>query len=258
MLSQNRVFIGSNIIDRGTFRFDQRDTHSLIQCDCPCEPGRVNPDVVYNKYEYGRILSFPRNSLPYSLEKIRDLSRYGFEWKYDSSRLGYVQCAFCGLVIRDFDPDKRAAMEHFKYNSACSLMCGDKTENVVRRNIIYVNQKEEREVKYDPYEIELLERLEKPFQTRVNDTFTLPKVVETLKSLYNNDLKMNREKSYPNHWIHAVPVEDLVTYGFKYCGEKDQVKCDSCGLEVKNWQLGDLAAVIHCKFSVFCPYMTCS
>ncbi|KAF4521608.1 hypothetical protein B566_EDAN001330 [Ephemera danica] len=53
----------------------------------------------------------------------------------------------------------------------------------------------------------------------------------------------------------TVPF-DLTRYGFHWCkGQDDTMKCSYCGLYVKNWQRGDLAAVVHTILSPSCPFM---
>lgn len=246
----------SEKVDRGRFNLDKRDKSVLLTCDCPCDGGRNRSDsYLYTKHEHGRLLTYPRYSLPYSKELIRDLARYGFQWNYDGSYLGSVSCVFCHLKIEDYDPAIPAAMAHLGRNSTCLFMQGAKTENVRRRNVLFKDQKLIRIVKYDSYELELMDLLENPFKER-KAMLSLPEVIERLKDLRDLERRERRRKTYPEVWEYPVDVEDLVLYGFRWTGEKDLVQCDACGLKIRNFQEGDLAAIVHANNSAFCPYMT--
>jgi hypothetical protein len=242
--------------DRGKFILDKRDQSLMITCDCPCDGGKNQPEsYLYTKHEHGRLLSFPRYSLPYTKETIRDLARYGFQWHFDGSFLGAVSCVFCNLRILDYNPHIPAAAWHLTKNPVCSLIQGSPTENVRRRNVLFEQKFLARAVKYDAYELELMDILENPYKKR-EPMNPLPQVVEKLKDIRDLDRREKRRKSFPAIWKYPVDVEDLVLYGFKWLGEDDSVQCDACGLKIKNFQVDDLAAVLHAKNSAFCPYMT--
>lgn len=242
---------------RGKFSLHPKDSSVLLTCDCPCDGGRRDPNSVkYFKHEQGRLLSYPKYSLPYTLETIRDLSRYGFEWQYDGSQLGYVSCAFCEIRISDYPPYRLAALQHLNRNPNCPLITGKCSENVVRKNPLFVNQNLLRKVKYESYEVELMDFLENPFKSQSNPSGGLPAVVDDVKDIYDEFSRKERRLSFPDEWKYPVPVEDLVLYGFKWCGVTDHVKCTSCGIEIVNFQEGDLAGVLHSNLSPFCPYMS--
>ena len=241
---------------RGTFLRNSSDDAVFQTTDDPGDGGRLvfgHKRYIYSTH--GRFLSFPRHSLQYQNETIVDLATYGFIWKYDGSFLGYVQCVFCGYIIEDFDEMKRAAMEHMTGNPDCPLLKLQASKNVpasMTRNTACIPQ---RQVFIPPDVASIVPNLNHPIveRTLINISPLGNIVLEEFGSL--GDRKRLESFRTSTSFLITMP-NDLVRYGFHWLGgESDVMKCGSCGLFVKNWQHGDLAAVVHSIFSPMCPFM---
>lgn len=209
---------------RGTFQCDPRDRQVLLTCDCPCDGGRQEPGSSnYVKTEQGRRRTFPSHSLPYTQQTIHELSRYGFEWVYDRSKLGKVKCVYCKLSIEDWDGDKLVFHEHLSRSPDCPLLNHQELLNLPLDNPYFVRR-----------------------GVHLVTITNCPKDRELMK---------NRAATFPSKWTSAVPIEDLARYGFVWQGFSDLVRCDFCELKIENWQRGDLAAVMHYFLNPSCNFL---
>ncbi|XP_065341744.1 uncharacterized protein LOC135940679 [Cloeon dipterum] len=57
-----------------------------------------------------------------------------------------------------------------------------------------------------------------------------------------------------DHFPH-VNIYELAKSGFYYLGEKDNVKCDFCGLEIHGWEQQDKPDDEHLRWNDKCPFM---
>lgn len=230
-----------------------------------CQPGDVYVDltdmvredsqsVKYIFSEYGRRLTFPTNSLPYSQDIIKDLARYGFIWVFDCSRLGRVRCVYCNIEILDYDDNSPAAIEHEKRNLALCSLYHANVENIIHHEtplclpetsrVSYMIQLEEsnkRNITYEWYDYH---------GAVTRKTFRAPGFAEEYK--YEH---VRLGSFYDGDSTNPMPAADLSKYGFVCKGPGGSVACYACGLFVSNWQPNDLAALIHFKYSPNCPHM---
>lgn len=235
--------------DRGTFQRHPADIGVFLTTDGPDDGGRmVKGHKRYIYSEIGRFNSFPHFSLQYDLSTSADLARYGYVWCHDGSRLGYVKCVYCNHTMKDYQDTSSAAQSKKREMRSCPLL--DLTcENQVANNKVKAYVGKRREVQSN-YMARMLSRYIKHPLILSSDI----SAYHYVESGQRFTLK-ERAMSFPKPWNYVVPVSDLARYGFHWCGTEDRVKCNDCGLIVKNWQPNDLAAVVHTLCSLGCPFM---
>ena len=239
--------------NRGKFMRHSSDDAVFQTTDDPGDGGRL----VYGHKRYiysvsGRFHSFPRHSVQYRMETIVDLATYGFIWGYDGSYLGYVKCVFCDFKIEDFNEAKRAAVEHMKGSPNCPLLKMQPCKNVIASMTRNQGVKLQRRVFIPPDVVSIVPHLKHPI---IKSTIINISPMGNIKTedIYDGYRLKTFITGCPDLVVYP---NDLVRYGFHWLGGDDDVmKCTSCGLYVKNWQHGDLAAVIHSIFSPLCPFM---
>ena len=87
---------------------------------------------------------------------------------------------------------------------------------------------------------------------------------EQLESLRQSPGPQQTQFSNTSHRLHSFanwPLSSVVTsyqlasVGFYYTGEGATVVCFSCGLEVREWQKGDVPLLVHCRSNPECPFI---
>ncbi|CAB3359852.1 Hypothetical predicted protein [Cloeon dipterum] len=58
------------------------------------------------------------------------------------------------------------------------------------------------------------------------------------------------------NWVPTISPYDLAHSGFYYVGDLDNCRCCFCKLEVRGWELGDVADMEHRRWFPNCPFMT--
>ena len=240
---------------RGIFFRDSRDRQVLLALDAPDDGSHLLPE--HKRYLYsatGRYHYFPRHSVCYTKETVIDLVMYGFIWCHDGSARGYVRCVFCDFKIEDFNEAKLAAAEHMKGNPDCPLLKMLANKNVPGDMLIKPGPLPQRHVFIPPDVFSIVKNVKHP-------------LIETssinLSPLGKIEPEHQREKEFQRSLSLSLPnpgfithTNDFIRYGFHWVGgDCDLMMCKSCGLYVKNWQRGDLAAVVHNVFSPMCPFM---
>ena len=233
--------------DRGKFQCDPKDNFCLITCDCACDIGRLLPgDPSCFENEESRRINFPTHSLPYSEETINDLARYGFYWRFDGSRLGYVECYYCDLKIEDFGVDSLAGITHLNGNPTCHLFhrenmfnnlaiprlfSGNRPVCISQRNVNneirqhQIGPINEREIFIADSDLEIALLLDNPYRepSKMNERSASPPQ-ETLYHLQNGEYnEKTRRDTYPSSWNYHMSADDLARYGFVYMSDDDRV-----------------------------------
>lgn len=235
--------------NRGEFKMDDRDEATIIKnIYKSCDP-------LSNKYlksEEGRFSTFPQHSLPYSLHTLTDLVRYGFFWQYDGSTLGRVKCVYCELVLTDFPVNALAAHEHIKGNATCPLLLYRNVENLRQPTTHSVCESLVHERKYHKSSSYIeLGSVKYENEIALSQKHDVPNLHP--RSVFSC---LRRYASFKNQWQGLLHASDLAAYGFVFQSGPDRVKCEYCGLEIKNFKNTDLAAVEHFNRQDNCPFMS--
>ncbi|XP_071947530.1 baculoviral IAP repeat-containing protein 7-B-like [Antedon mediterranea] len=94
-----------------------------------------------------------------------------------------------------------------------------------------------------------------PLPDKMSSPFVLPSPNPTSPNPMSSYVA--RLASYKNWPIqNAVSSISLAQSGFYYTGTDDSVKCFSCTSGLKRWQAGDVADVVHGKFSPTCEFLS--
>ena len=75
----------------------------------------------------------------------------------------------------------------------------------------------------------------------------------SMQELQKEGVRLASFKDFPI----TIPVSAmrLAQAGFHYTGERDVVKCFSCGVTYQGWQMGDRPTVVHARISPNCPFV---
>jgi len=203
--------------------------------------------------------SFPRMSLGYTEETVNDLARYGFFWQYDRSALGLVVCIACHLEVLDFGPNDLAAKVHIQGNPLCPFFDRkNNTKNLLAKPPTMVMLRQ-REITHHETDIAVAKFQPHPFMEESEVYSLFAENLPSYKLLHSRlERVVERKRTFPAQWSYLMSVDDLARYGFKCCNEEDRVECEYCGLQIKNWQHGDLAAIQHKIWSPLCDFLNSS
>jgi Inhibitor of Apoptosis domain len=194
---------------------------------------------------YGRILTFPIESLGYNILMVDDLAENGFRWCDDGTRLGTVQCVYCKLTFKDWDEYMRnyAGIEHHLFKSECPLV---KRQFILNYAYEYptLKAKVEKDVEHHP---EIWPAVKNRVMRQATLNYTQPPHYSNL-----GEATMERFLMYGE--MHGGDVLHYAMYGFKWMGKLD-LQCEYCGIRIQGWQLDDNVAVEHLHYSPDCPYM---
>ncbi|KAG4079894.1 hypothetical protein HA402_015025 [Bradysia odoriphaga] len=189
----------------------------------------------YNVYsEYDRRRTFV--NWPKSYINTDQLAKFGF-YHYGGDK---VKCAFCNVVVRDWDESDSPLAEHLKHSSHCPLLNRQFTQNIpidedeLNRSLPEISPDECSEMTCKHTPINKSEHHEHP----------------------DYILEHNRLKTFCN-WPKSIrqrPAE-LVEAGFFYSGQGDMVICFSCGLGLRDWEIEDIPVVEHAKHTSQCSYL---
>ena len=75
----------------------------------------------------------------------------------------------------------------------------------------------------------------------------------SMQELQKEGVRLASFKDFPI----TIPVSAmrLAQAGFHYTGERDVVKCFSCGVTYQGWQMGDRPTLVHARISPNCPFV---
>ncbi|GIZ02626.1 hypothetical protein CEXT_12071 [Caerostris extrusa] len=182
------------------------------------------------KYEVNRYNSF-MGRWPLSYVKTKDLAENGFFYLLSEDR---VQCAFCGIIIDDWNVGDIPLKEHMKKAPKCPFLM---TSNV--GNIPMQKQK--------PVKKSLSKLIpnSKSNSTSLSGQAKYPRMME---------LK-NRFATYKDWPLIMLSSRQLSECGLFYTGNGDIVTCFYCGGSLGNWELNDDPWVEHEKFFPDCGYL---
>ena len=240
---------------RGKFTRSHQDPYIFKLMDSTDDASRLQPDnTLYIYKASGRYLSFPRQSLCYEKDMVIDLAMYGFIWCNDGSRLGYVKCVYCGFQIEDYNEAKLAGIEHFKGSPDCPLMKMQASKELSGDNPTNPGPLSQRQAFIPPDVLHTVTNVKHPLvESSSINLSPLGKIEPEHQREKESERKRSLYPSYPSY--HMIP-NDLQRYGFYWVGgDNDLMMCKTCGLNIKNWQRGDLAAIVHSVFSPECSFM---
>ncbi len=184
--------------------------------------------------EYDRRRTFVNWPKPYI--SVHQLAQFGF-YHYGGDK---VKCAFCNIVVSDWDETDSPLTEHIKHSPHCPLLNRSFTQNIpidgaeLDRNLPYLSPDECSEF-----------------------TCTHPAVKKSDRYEYPDlMLEVNRMKTF-NNWPKSIRQrpKELVDAGLFYSGQGDQVICFSCGLGLRDWEIDDVPLIEHAKYTTECAYL---
>ena len=75
----------------------------------------------------------------------------------------------------------------------------------------------------------------------------------SIQDLKKEGVRLASFKDFPTN----IPISAmrLAQAGFHYTGERDVVKCFSCGVTYQGWQMGDRPTLVHKRISPNCPFV---
>ncbi|XP_055949550.1 E3 ubiquitin-protein ligase XIAP-like isoform X2 [Argiope bruennichi] len=188
------------------------------------------------KYEVNRLNSFT-GKWPLCFIKPKDLAHNGFFYLQSEDK---VQCAFCNVIIDDWNVGDKPVKKHMMKNPKCEFLMTADAGNV-------------------PFS------KPKPVAKNVSKCIPSDKARNSLphKPRYPrmSDLK-NRLLSFRDWPLLMLSSRQLAECGLFYTGVGDAVTCFYCGGSLGNWELNDDPWVEHEKFYPDCGFLslvkTCS
>ncbi|GBL99953.1 Baculoviral IAP repeat-containing protein 7-A [Araneus ventricosus] len=181
------------------------------------------------KYEVNRLNSFT-GKWPLCYIKPKDLAQNGFFYLQSEDK---VQCAFCGVVIDDWNVGEKPVKKHMMRNPKCIFLLTADAGNV-------------------PF------TKPKPVAKTVNKCIPNTNTRNTLshKPKYPQMSDMNnRLLSYRDWPILMLSSRQLAECGLFYTGVEDHVTCFYCGGSLGDWKLNDDPWVEHERFYPDCGFL---
>lgn len=176
--------------------------------------------------ECDRKKSFLDNNFQNRFVNLDDLALIGF---FYFKKPNYVKCAFCAVVIGNFEPNDVALKKHLNRSPNCPLLRRRLTENVplddAKLNEVLP------EASYDVCGMRSVRK-----KSRVEDEIAYPEF----------RLLPQRMLTFIT-WPKAIKQKpgELAEAGFFYSGQSDMVICFSCGVVLQQWENDDNCWVEH-------------
>lgn len=177
--------------------------------------------------ETDRKASFIENGYSNNNISIEDLALVGF---YFYKKPDTVKCAFCYVIIENFQNGDLAIDEHLKFSPNCPLLAKRRSTG----------------------NIPIDERI---FRQRIPS-------ISSFDDCGSKKSKKTRDYEYPQYRLPQVRLKsfetwpigikqkpiDLAAAGFFYSGQSDLVICFSCGLYLNQWEISDNPWIEHKKW----------
>ena len=179
------------------------------------------------KLEINRLNTFD-GKWPLTYVKPNDLAKNGFFYLQNEDA---VQCAFCKVILDDWNVGQKPFKEHVKNSPKCPLLTSTNVENVPippmpppLSKVHIVDNGSINFLNYKPKHATMT-----AFEKRYN-TF--------------------------RYWpVIGTSIQELASCGFYYTGVDDHVTCFFCGGTLGNWQYNKEPWVEHVKFFPHCAHM---
>lgn len=164
--------------------------------------------------EIHRLESF-RDWPDWALANPETLAKNGFFFLGDFDR---VQCAFCLVILKNWEETDIVEDEHRKYSPQCPFLIG-----IVKGNIPFCRSPDD-----------------------ISKNASFPEYSRMEK----------RIESYKN-WPRALKQrpQELAAAGFYYTGHGDNVQCFMCGGMLRNWNEPDEPWLEHKLWFPLCPFV---
>lgn len=164
------------------------------------------------------------------------LAQFGF-YHYGGDK---TKCAFCNVVISDWDIVDTPLSEHLKHSPHCPLLNRHSTQNI-------------------PIDEEQLNQsLPEIFPDECGPSGCSHPSQQRHEHYEHPDLmlEVDRRKTF-NDWPKSIRQKprELAEAGFFYTGQGDMVICFSCGLGLRDWDIDDNPIVEHAKYTTDCMYL---
>ncbi|GFY43061.1 hypothetical protein TNIN_501002 [Trichonephila inaurata madagascariensis] len=181
------------------------------------------------KYELNRFNSFT-DRWPLTYVNPKELAENGFFYLQSEDQ---VQCAFCGIVIDDWNVGDKPLKEHMKKAPKCPFLLTVNVGNVP------MNKSKPQGPKLNKYVQNInpnISSFNKPRRPQMSD----------LKS------RLLTYKGWP---LIMLSSKQLAECGFYYSGVLDVVTCFYCNGSLGNWEINDDPMIEHEKFFPHCGYL---
>ncbi|GFR02900.1 hypothetical protein TNCT_227411 [Trichonephila clavata] len=179
------------------------------------------------KYELNRFNSFT-DRWPLTYVNPKELAENGFFYLQSEDQ---VQCAFCGIVIDDWNVGDKPLKEHMKKAPKCPFLLTLNVGNVP------MNKSKPQGPKLNKY------------VQNIN-----PKNSYKPRRPQMSDLK-SRLLTYKGWPLIMLSSKQLAECGFYYTGVLDVVTCFYCNISLGNWEINDDPLTEHEKFFPHCGYL---
>lgn len=183
------------------------------------------------EHEVNRFNSFAQN-WPLKYIKPVDLAKSGFFYLQSTDK---VQCAFCHVIIDDWNVGQKPSNEHFKKSQKCPfLLSATDVGNVPITE--HPNRKREMKINNN------------------NNYYFTESVTYKPKHSRMADLK-KRLETYRYWPVISQSIQQLAECGFFYIDIEDHVECFFCGGRVGDWEPFDNPWKVHSKLYPRCGFV---
>ncbi|CAL1280191.1 unnamed protein product [Larinioides sclopetarius] len=210
---------------------DEYDNPSSYYCERSISDENARNQELFDimKYEVNRLNSFT-GKWPLCFIKPQNLAENGFFYLQSEDK---VQCAFCGVIIDNWNINDKPLKKHMMRNPKCIfLMAGDDGNVPLTKP--------------------------NPITKTVNKCIpnTYSRNTQSRKPKYPGMAEMKyRLLSYRDWPLLMLSSKQLAECGLFYTGVKDHVTCYFCGGSLGDWELNDDPWVEHETFYPSCGFL---
>ncbi|XP_059481446.1 death-associated inhibitor of apoptosis 1-like isoform X2 [Neocloeon triangulifer] len=204
------------------------------------------------KYESHRLISFIKNNVEWIAPvPIHELAKSGF---YFIGPEDNVQCEFCKLQVRGWEPGDTADGEHRRWNEECPIFKASHCANVpIGCEIEDTDVKAVSVLNGSLYDGKVV-LFNRNLRRIVEEALGIFKIKEAKYKKYAVlGARLKSLKNWPKSL--AQRPASLAAAGFFYTGAGDRVCCFSCGLGLKDWLSTDDPFSEHAKWSCTCDFV---
>ncbi|GFT45512.1 hypothetical protein NPIL_499721 [Nephila pilipes] len=230
-----KKYIPDDVIDRRIEEIkdivDEIDNPSYISLERYVSDENAKNKELFEvmKFEVNRFNSFT-DRWPLSYVNPKELAEYGFFYLQSEDQ---VQCAFCGIVIDDWNVGDKPLKEHIKKVPKCPFLLSLNTGNVPMNRSKSNDPKSNRHVQNVNPRNSLSHKPKKPQMSNIK----------------------SRLLSFKGWPLIMLSSQQLAECGFYYTGVSDIVTCFYCNGSLGQWGINDDPLEEHEKFFPDCGYL---
>ncbi|KAG8172504.1 hypothetical protein JTE90_017585 [Oedothorax gibbosus] len=180
------------------------------------------------KLELNRLNTF-QGKWPVSYVKPEQLAKHGFFYLQTDDR---VQCAFCHIIVDDWNVGQKPLKEHIKKSPKCPFLLSSNVGNV-------------------PF---VPPRPSSKVQTTSHSSLNFLNYKPKYPKMSAFEKRLDTFRNFP---LLHVSARQLADCGFYYTGvaTDDEVTCFFCGGALGHWEYNDEPWVEHAKFFPNCAHL---